>query len=229
MFDEDSYLCFKICQLLLADPNSEELVNYNPSLNSFDFLSSFLIFISVLLQENYVSPVMKMNVLKYLNNVRFGDDVDADKIHLINTIIRLININDGNNYLEYYRQEMFKRTGNRDYLICPFNSYIKENEEMLMLSMQFDYLVLISHSSMINDDDFYDNYFSVMISDLRYFETINCILEEFPEMFLDSTFNERYNVIINTFLQAQNNKRGYSSMKKFYNKVERKVNCLLKR
>ena len=229
MFDEDSYLCYKVCQLLLSDSNSDELIKYNSSLCSFDFLSFFLMFISALLQEDYIGPLMKKNVLKYLNNVRFSNDIDSDRIHLINTIIRLINIQEGENYLDYYRQEMYKRTHNRQYLVYPYNSFIKENEDRLIESMQFDYLVLISHSNLVTDDEFYDNYYQEIISDLRYFETINCILEEYPERLLDPVFYQRYIIIINAFLKNQNNNYGYHSLIRFNNRVEKKVNCLLKR
>ena len=170
---------------------------------------------------------MKKNVLKYLNNVRFSNDIDSDRIHLINTIIRLINIQEGENYLDYYRQEMYKRTHNRQYLVYPYNSFIKENEDRLIESMQFDYLVLISHSNLVTDDEFYDSYYSEMILDLRYFETINCILEEYPERFLDPVFYQRYIIIINAFLKNQNNNYGYHSLIRFNNRVEKKVNCLL--
>ena len=221
MFDENSYLCYKLCQLILADVNSEELVMYNPSISSFDFLSLFLIFISAFSTEESLSPYMKKNALNYLNIVRFSDNIDSDRINLINMIIRTINSQNGHNYIDYYRQELYKRTNNLQYLIYPVDSFVDDNEMMLIDSIKFDYLVLLSHSNAITEDDFNDNFLLVLLGDLRYFGSINCILEEYPEKFNDSLFYQRYEVVVNNFLKLQNNKQGYNSIKKFDNKIKK--------
>ena len=237
MFDDESYYSYKICELLLAESDLKDWVCDNPVLSTYNFLSVFNILIGSLLDNDFLSPIMKSNALNYLNLVRFNDDKDVekidntsknDKILLINDLIRSINIKPGKQYLTYYRQEMYKRTGNDYYLNTPFDFDIKKSEKVLLESMQFDQMVLLSHSDVIGDIEFSNEYLIQLTSDLKYLETINCILEEYPNQFLNELFFERYKKIISIFI---NNRKGnYDSnvFVLFNNKVINKTKSLLR-
>lgn len=214
MFDDESYYSFKVCQMLIANSDLDEWVYNNPSLCTSGFLMFFSIFINKLVSNNFMSPIMKSNALNFLNLVRFNDNYDIDKLDdvskeirfgIINELIRKINLQDGLNYLLYYRQEMYKRTNNKDYLINSNDDYIMENESKLLDSIMFDHFVLLSHSNGIDDTEFDDDFLPELVLDDRYLETINCILEEYPNLFFDNVFFNRYHKTINNLLKNENN------------------------
>lgn len=223
MFDDNSYYQYKIFELLLVESNLDEWVNNNLVLSSYDFLEMFLDFINIYLDEDYLGPSMKNNVLNYLNLVRFKGYKDVKKIELINYIIRLINVHRGNKYLDYYRYEMYKRTGNDDYLKYPFDMITVNGEEKLFKSMQYDQFVLLSHSEEIDDEEFDCDFLNDLSSNMNYFESINCMLYEYPRIFCNDLFVERFNKVVNVFLKKSNQDNYYSSVLSFNNKINKLI------
>ena len=228
MFDDESYYSFKLCEMLLAESNLKDWVYNNPVINTSHFLVLFSEFINTMIKNDFISPIMKNNALTYLNLVRFNNDKEIDKIDdvpkkiriiLTNDMIRKINIQKGENYLIYYRQEMYKRTCDKDYLTTPFDDFIIQYESILLNSIQFDQYVLLSHSDSISEEDFENDFLPELSSDLRYFNTINCILEEYPHQFLNQLFLKRYLKTIDSFLKFQDNNLNNSSIIDFNNKV----------
>lgn len=224
MFDEESYYSFKIFELLLAESDLRDWIKYNPQLSTSDFLTCFLIYLGPFLENNYLSPTMKNNALNYLNLVRFSEyNNNKEKIELVNAIIRLINSQDSSKYLNFYRQEMYKRTMDKQCLTKYNDSIIINNEQNLLESIKYDQFVLISHSNQINDEIFNEEFLPALLSELHYFKTINCILEEYPQQFKNPVFLMRYNIVINNFLQIQESISSYKTLTTYNNRVINKV------
>ena len=232
MFDDDSYYSFKIFEFLLVESNLKDWIIANPSLSTSDFLTCFLLFIGPFIENNCLSPRMKSNALNYLNLVRFNKDEEVDilddiskndRIELINSIIRLINSVDCSKYISFYRQEIYKRTSNKKYLTKLNDNILLKNENDLLASIKFDHYVLLSHSSQITKEEFEEEFMPIILSDLRYFKTINCILDEYPKQFENPIFVERYNTVINSFLKIQQNLSGYKNLVLYNRKVASKI------
>lgn len=232
MFDDESYYSFKVFELLLAEPNLNDWIKNNPFLSTSNFITCFLIYLGPYLENNYLSPFMKNNVLNYLNLARFNDDEEInnldclskkDKIELINSIIRLINSQDNNNYIDFYRQELYKRTLNRKCLTIPYDNLVLYNEHKLLESIKYDQFVLITHSEQTTNEEFEKEIIPILISDLKYFETINCILYEYPQQFNNPLFFSRYKNVIANFLNIQNSILGYKSVHSYNKRVINKI------
>ena len=232
MFNDKSYSIYKDCELLLVEKDAENLVKNDNYLNSYEFLLNFKEFISNLIDNDYLSPLMKNNVLNYLNVVRFSDNVECDSnwnkiIWLINDIIKLVNSNNCNKYVTFYRKEMYKRTNNDDYMNLP-SVFIIQSEDKLCSSIIFDHLVLLSHSDKVDDLTFDREYIPKLIGNWKYFESINCILEEYPNKFLDKLFMERYQMVMNEFYSRDYGEPYNYGIVMFGDRVENKTKSLKK-
>lgn len=145
------------------------------------------------------------------------------KISFINKIIRKVNIQNGNKYIDYCRCELYKRTANDYYLNCP--AYLIEKlENKLFDSIKYDHFVLISHLNIVNEEEFYSDFLLDLSNDIRYFETINCILNEYPQLFLNNLFIDRYNKVVSNSL----NKDNLDSNQLLINSFNESVSCLKK-
>ena len=227
MFNDESYSLYKDCELVLANRDADGIIEKNVNLKSYAFLNSFKNFINKMIENDYLSPFMKNNALNYLNTVRFSDILGSDenwdkKIWLISDIIRLINSKDCKKYVTYYRKEMYKRTNNDDYMNLP-SCYILLSEEKLCNSINFDHLVLFSHSDKVDNMTFRNEYLLKLIGNWRYFETINCILEEYPNKFLDKVFMERYQIVMNEYYNRDYGEPFNYGIVMFGDKVEKKT------
>ena len=226
MFDEESYYSFKVFELLLTESNLKEWIDNNPVLSTSEFLTCFLIFLGPFLEKQYLSPRMKNNALNYLNLVRFNNSEEviekipkSEKIELINSIIRLINTQDSNNCFDFYLQEIYKRTSNRKYLSTLNKKVILSIENDIFESIKFDHFVLLSHSNQVSDELFLNEFLPIILNDLRYFKSINCIIKEFPNQFKNPLFIQRYQTVITNFLAIQTSVLGCKTLVSFNKKV----------
>lgn len=229
MFDDKSYLLYKNCELVLAEKKVENLLNKDV-FKSYEFLIYFKEYISELVDGKLLSPLMKNNILNYLNMIRFADNEEVNnnnKFSLINDIIRLVNLCDCKKYTTFYRKEMYKRTNNEDYMNLP-SSYIVQSEEKLCNSILFDNLVLFSHSHKVDDNSFKCKYIPKIVGNWKYFETINCILEEYPQKFLDDIFRKRYQMVMEEFYNRDFGEPYNYGIYLFGEKVENKANSIKK-
>lgn len=231
-FDNDSYYAFKLYELLLTESNLNSWIKNYPIFSTYNFLDGFLDFINMMIDNNFLSYSIKDNILKYLVLVRFNDDkrvetIDEhsfeERVNLINKIIRLVNSGKDNNYITFYRNELIKRTGNLDYL----HGRIADKEAVLFESMKFDQQVIYSHSNAVSDSKFTSDYIPIFVSDYKYFQTINCILAEYPKQFRNSLFKQRYDKTISNYLKYNlSNSKKCVSVLYFDQKVRQKIKQL---
>lgn len=226
-FDNGSYYNYKLYELLLTEDKLNEWISNNPILSTYDFLDGFYSYMLNVIENEFLSDAMKSNVLEYLNLIRFNEDrriasLDSksfkERVGLINKLIRLVNSAKGTHYVSFYRNELYKRTNNEMYLLDAIDS---KKEEALFESMKFDQFVIYSHSDAISEEEFIKNYAIDLTKDFKYFQTINCILKEYPEQFNNPLFKRRYNIIINIFLNYNmKNSQVSSSIIVFDHKVK---------
>lgn len=229
-FDNDSYYIFKLYELILTEHNLKKWIDEYPVLSTSIFLEGFLDYIKMLIKKNYLGDSFKDNIFRYLVLVRFNDNNRVQlldnqsfeqRVNLVNEIIRIVHSGKGTNYLNLCRSELFKRTRNPKYLLQP---NISQTEKQLFDSIKFDQFVIFTHSIEMPDDEFMEKYVIDLTRDLKYFQTINCILDEYPQQFNDALFQRRYNRIIDFLLKI--NIKDYqvcSSIISFDTKVKSRI------
>lgn len=206
-FDNESYYAFKLYELLLAESHLKGWIEEYPVLSTYNFLNGFLDLIYILIEKQFLSDSIKENILRYLVLVRFNEDERVkfmdehsfeEKVNLINKIMQIVKLGKGTNYIKFYQEELVRRTDNQYYLL----ENVDGKEKDLFESMKLDQQVIYSHSSAVTDEQFISYYISYFIKDLKYFQTINCILAEYPRQFNDPLFVQRYNKMISSFLKS---------------------------
>lgn len=232
IYDEiNNYNIMKIVELILTDNFIDEIIDVNPELCTFDFLVMFEDIIEQFISREILSPIMKKNALSYLNHVRFvidgGIEDEEDRnfiINLINKLIVKLNDQRGKNYIEFYRNEMYKRTNNKKFLRCP-DTYIKQCEQNLFESISLEQMLLYSHSVDVSDEEFQNECLPDLSNDPVYFDAISCFINECPHLFLDKLFYSRFLIVMNEWI---NKEKGNRSIKKFQRRINHTLRGKLK-
>lgn len=218
-FDDFTYYLLKMKLFILVTKNHTKLLESDESLGSWEFIANLYPFIESFVSKNVLSNEMRDNVLNYLNVVRFMDEDKTlsiseyiekiMKIDLINKMIVMINGQEKDNSMRYYRYEMYNRTNDKIYLnpIIMSDEDILEEKEELFDSIAFDHFVLCTHDEGITDEEFDNNYLPKLLDEKMYYEVLNAIYHEYPEKFLNDVFYQRCLQVLNTNLE--NNKGIY--------------------
>lgn len=78
------------------------------------------------------------------------------------------------------------------------------------------------HGKKVNDEAFIKEFLPSLTMQLFYYESINTILDECPQIFKDQTFYNRFVYVLNRNNELSNNKL-YNNGKKIINKVNKKI------
>lgn len=81
---------------------------------------------------------------------------------------------------------------------------------------------MLSHSEEVSDKVFEEKYLLDLTTDSKYFESVNCILEEYPYQFLNKLFLIRYRMVINEWLEQENDYI-YQSIVQYNERVNNKI------
>ena len=211
-FDDDAYYLMKFQMLMLVMNNHEKLVKDDYSLISFPFIASFIPFIDAFLKKNLLSHEMRENFLRYLNVARFSngnkklnsfEQVEENlKITVINKLIAMVNSQDYDDSMRYYRYQMCVRTDDKIYLnrFKVTDADILDEKDDLFESMAYDCFVLYTHSVNMSLNDFQKIITDISKNQL-YYETITCILNEYPYQFLNKVFYDRCQMVLSKSLE----------------------------
>ena len=225
-FTDDDYYLFKVQQLLLVTYNPKELIKENPLLKSRSFLETFYYFIDVYSKNNLLSDRMKNNVFNYLKELKDDDTtINGANYDIINKIILKINGQEFDNSIDYYRCEMYIRTGARIYINNKKlkDKEILEEEQNLFESIAFDQRVLYACSTEVSDFVFENAYLLQFSLDENFYNTLNCILNEYPAKFLDDLFCSRCLQILNHQLNISDLLLTQRNVKELINKIQTTV------
>lgn len=202
LFDDGYVFDFEKNKLLFT---SGILINIKSIIESFCEIDAF---------NNRV----KDNIYYFLNEVRKVNN-SPSVIKIINEIIVLLNRCDSNMSNIFYRVELEKRSGNKKFLSKYPDGFIEEQIHLVNISIVHDYLVLKSHSDIVSDEEFKNEWLPEFIESPLYFWSINAIIDEYPAMFKDKTFYNRFSSIIKYSSELENKKIN----KKYMKKIERKI------
>jgi len=175
-------------------------------------------------RENNFSESVKDNIKKFLMQAReYKDNHRKERINIINEIIGLLNTQEKDDSLIFYRMQLYDRTKIFGYLFqAPKEEIIKEIDNVHD-SICYDLAVLVSHSTDVSDEEFAKEYLPELKASDLYYESLNMILRENPIVFKDQLFYNRmmcvleYNNIIHQELINYNEKL----IKKIDKKIKR--------
>lgn len=141
---------------------------------------------------------------------------------MINEIISILNSSPEHMSKEFYRIQLAKRKDNKKYLYDYPIDVIDKEIPNANRSICNDAIVLLSHAETTSDEDFIQGWLPDLTLNLFYYESINTILDECPEMFKNQTFYNRFICVLNRNNELSKNET-YKTNKKFVKEVNRKI------
>jgi len=201
---------------------NDNLINYYDWFNDLYFLDSLKNIVEEHTKHNYLGQKVKNNIYNFLQKIReYKDDKRVERINIINEIIKLLNTQIKDKSLVFYSLELYKRRCDRNYLFKIPNDVIINEIPNVHTSICFDVQILASHLD-ATEEDFQNVFFPLLIDCEYYYESLNAILYENPEIFRNELFYNRMNRILN-----YNNKLYEDTNKEKYMKKANKI--MLKR
>lgn len=224
-YDYNNYHLFKLNEMILVEDNMCDIIKDSPDFCNILFLKQFLSFVEKLASGNILAGDMRRNVLNYINSIldmEFDNETKEDRLErldLVNKIIRTLNKQTKDESINFFRLEMYKRTNCKRYLnsFKVSDSQILKDKDALFASIKLEQVIIYTHSSEVSDEDFVDKYLFEIVDNDIYYGAINCMLMEYPEVFLDKTFYDRFSSVMDVNLAVSKNiimKKGIKTFKK---------------
>lgn len=202
--------------------------DYRDDINMFDLVivESLKNIIEYLTSQNFLSTEVKNNISNYLMQAREIQDNDRKRrVELINEIVGLMNSQKKDESLLFYRLELHKRRKDLGYIISTRSDLEVKNEiENVHDSILNDHYVLVSHSYQVSDKEFEEEYLEWFTDTNIYYESINSILYEYPQIFKNEIFYNRMMKVLNINNQLhKDNKAILKTNKRLLKKIDRKI------
>ena len=202
--------------------------DYSDDTNMFDLIivESLKNIIEYLTSQNFLSDEVKNNISNYLMQAREIEDNDRKRrVELINEIVGLMNSQKKDESLLFYRLELHKRRKDLGYIITTRSDLEVKNEiENVHDSILNDHYVLASHSYQVSDKEFEEEYLEWFTNTNIYYESINSILYEYPQIFKNEIFYNRMMKVLNINNQLHNNNKAILKInKKLLKTIDRKI------
>ena len=200
-FNDNDYYMMKVCERLMVTDNCDKLVEKNDILKTPLFLKYLLKMTKIFTSENVLNAEMKKNLLNYLYYVIQHINRESNMNNIINQIMFTIDSQDKDESIGFFRTEMSKRINNSylDDRVIP-DAAILHFKDSIFNYIKYDQFVLHTHSNKVSNNDFEKKYIPKILGDDRYFKSLNCILNEYPEQFLNRVFYRRYVTVMSELL-----------------------------
>lgn len=171
-----------------ADYTNSDWIGHEHILNSLKIVLEYLTSINAL---DYDS---KNNVYSFLMSAR---KIENSNKNLINEIVKILNNQVKDESICFYRAELYKRRRDYRYLLKYTDDEIIEEKINLYDSICHDITVLMANTDDTDDKTFNSQYLPIFANNYFFFESINAILKEYPELFNNKTFYNRTVLVLN--------------------------------
>lgn len=199
MYSEDEQDIYYIHKFLIAIMFDDNYSYYKkiPWVYDIDVLEQFKYIVRYYTENNCLSDKVKDNVYKILVDGRsIKDEYYNERIELINEIICILNSQKNDISLQYYLGQLLIRKRRSKNELKKYHLQDLYNEiPSIHESIFSDFMVLLSHSDQITNEQFVERYLSEFSKDKLYYESLNVILRECPSMFQNKLFIDRMNAI----------------------------------
>lgn len=213
---QEEYFLQKFLMFIIFD-NTKEAYKGADWLYDIHVLKQFKGVVEVLAKCGCVRPQIKNNIYNILIDGRKIEDENyKQRIELINETIIILNTMKEQEYLRFYCGQLNYRIKEEKELKKLSIKDIKCNIPLIEESICNDFVVLLSHSKDVTDEDFVNDYLPEFINNGFYYESLNMILKECPYYFQDKLFMDRMNSVIemNKNLYPYFNKKSKSIVKR---------------
>ena len=216
--EQDIYYQHKFFLAIMFD-NDYDYYKKNTWIYDIDILEDFRNYVRKFTKKNYLSDKVKDNIYKILVDGRsVKDEYYQERISLINEIIIILNCQQKDNSLEYYIYQLLARKRKTVKELEKYNLQDLYNEiPTIHESIFSDFMVLLSHSEQISDEQFVDRFLDAFTQDKMYYESLNAILKRCPSMFQNKLFIDRMNAVFAL------NSELYSDCKKLNKEMIKKI------
>lgn len=134
------------------------------------------------------------NILAYGRNII--DENYKQRIQKINDIIIVLNSLPEQDYMKFYCGQLSYRIEDPKVLKKITVAEVKNSIHLIEDSICTDFLVLLSHSKDVSNEEFVNDYLPEFINNGFYYESLNMIMKECPSYFKDELFVDRMNSVI---------------------------------
>lgn len=212
-------LVYQIMFDFYEDNNHED-----PFMFDLNIIKSLETIVEYHTSQNDLSASVMDNINKFLMAAReYKDENRNERIEIINNIIRLMNSQEKDQSLIFYRMQLHTRTKEFKYLFKASDAEIIKEIDNVHDSICHDLFVLVSHSTDVSDEDFVKEYLPELKDSDLYYESINTILKENPIVFKDQLFYNRMICVL------EYNNIMYQDLVEYNEKLVKKIDKRIKR
>ncbi|MBE6139076.1 MAG: hypothetical protein E7174_01025 [Firmicutes bacterium] len=176
-------------------------------------------------RNNDLSKDVINNINKFLMQAReYKDEKRKDRIELVNDIIRIMNNQEKDRSLIFYRIQLYDRTNNFKYLFKAKDAEIIDEISNVHDSICNDFFVLVSHTDDVDDITFVNEFLPDLKECELYYQSLNMMLKENPIVFRDQTFYNRMICVLQS--NSLLNKDTVDNNEKLVKKINKKIKKL---
>lgn len=189
-----------------------------------NFIKSLRNVVEVFVRNNDLSKDVRNNIFNFLAQARNYKDEDFnERIDLINETIRILNSQEKDESLMFYKFQLFDRTGDLNFFFKATEEEVLSLVDNIHDSICNDLFVLISHLDDVSDEEFINEYLPELKDSDSYYESINYMLKENPIIFKNQTFYNRMICVL------EYNGIMYNDLINYNNKLVKKINKKIKK
>lgn len=216
--EQDLYYIHKFLLAIMFD-DTYDYYKKNTWVYDIDILEDFRDVVKYYSESNCLSNKVKDNIYKILVDGRsIKDESYNERIVLINEIISILNSQKLDVSLNYYLGQLLLRKRKTKNELKKYNLQDLYNEiPSIHESIFSDFMVLLSHSNQITDEQFVERYLETFSKDKLYYESLNSILKECPSLFQNKIFIDRMNSVFEL------NSELYSDCKKLNKEMIKRI------
>lgn len=200
--------------------------DYSEDTSMFDLniIKSLEVIVEYHTSQNDLSKSVMDNISKFLMAAReYQDENRNERIEIINRIVRLMNSQEKDQSLIFYRMQLHTRTKEFKWLFKASNAEIIKEIDNVHDSICHDLFVLVSHSTDVSDMEFVKEYLPELKDSDLYYESINTILKENPLVFKDQLFYNRMICVL------EYNNLMYQDLVGYNEKLVKRINKKIKK
>lgn len=202
----------------------EDNYEEDPLMFGLDILKSLEVIVEYHVSQNDLSKSVMDNINKFLMSAReYKDEQRNERIEIINNIIRLMNSQEKDQSLIFYRMQLHTRTKQFKYLFKASDAEIISEIDNVHNSICHDLFVLVSHSTDVSDMEFVKEYLPELKDSDLYYESLNVILKENPLVFKDQLFYNRMICVL------EYNSLMYEDLVEYNEKLVKKIDKKIKK
>lgn len=176
-------------------------------------------------RNNDLSKDVINNINKFLMQAReYKDEKRKERIELVNDIIRIMNNQEKDRSLIFYRIQLYDRTNNFKYLFKAKDAEIIDEISNVHDSICNDFFVLVSHTDDVDDITFVNEFLPDLKECELYYQSLNMMLKENPIVFRDQTFYNRMICVLQS--NSLLNKDTVDNNEKLVKKINKKIKKL---